>query len=184
MPIRLLIDTEFTDLQRPQLLSLGAVAQSESGQVVRECYVQRDATTAHAQKLRRQSNRFVQQHVWPILERHLGLSASSEQELAQPLVAMLRDVLAMQEGSVEVAYDYHADYDFFESLLQRFEPTGKLLSRLEPTPVAYLLGDEDAQAAMARSWQASLLQDGLPRHHALADARALAAAFHAVHDQP
>lgn len=182
MPARFFLDTEFTGLEEPRLLSLALVSHaSGGGEPPTEFYVQWDPACAAMRELQRASNRFVRQQVWPALKRCVGRCVTSQEGFAQAVADVLRRAIQTQGQAAEVAYDYHTDYDLLESLLMAYEPTRELLKHLTPVHIGYLLGDEDAKCAMERSWAASLASHQLPRHHALADARALRAAFVAVH---
>jgi len=48
---------------------------------------------------------------------------------------------------------------------------------LVPTHIGHLIGETDVRTAMEASWSASFAADGIKRHHALADARALRAGY-------
>jgi ABC-type anion transport system duplicated permease subunit len=52
---------------------------------------------------------------------------------------------------------------------------------LVPTHIGYLIGETDVATAMEASWKASFAADGIERHHALADARALRVGYLAMH---
>ena len=173
-----------------------------------EFYAELDLTAPAARGLCGQMNAFVRKEVRPQLGRQSaggpGLVCPSEQALGAALSQWLGEVrqLALQRVELylsggarppedprggfrlEVAYDYHTDFDLFERVLRACGDWEQWAPRLAPTPVAYLWGDEEALAGAKNSWEQSESREGLRRHHALADARALAYAFEAVHGGP
>lgn len=72
-----------------------------------------------------------------------------------------------------VAYDHHADLDLLEHALREAGMWQQWEGLLLPTHVGYLIGLPEVDAAMRDSWRSSFEVDGIERHHALADARAL-----------
>ncbi len=170
----LFLDTEFMPESPPRLLSL-ALVDGRGWQF----YGALDATEPRLRRALARSNRLVRTEVLPQLskgsEPHAGLP-----QLGRALATALSE---LGEPACDVAYDFHADFDLLEQALRAAGLWGGAngwAHRLEPVHVGYLLGEALAQAAMADSWAASAAA-GLGRHHALADARALAAAFRAVH---
>lgn len=81
--------------------------------------------------------------------------------------------------SIQVVYDYGADFGFVEELQKHV--AASVWSMLVPIHVGYLLEDVDGAEAADAEWARIGVERGLHRHHALADARALRARFHAVH---
>lgn len=206
----LFLDCEFTSLARPRLLSMGLCARPPEAQKKAfaqagnlEFYAELDLTAPAARGLCGQMNAFVRKEVRPQLGGQRlgrqGLLCPSEQALGRALSLWLGEVRRVASdpfggaqpngdaGSdlrLEVAYDYHTDFDLFERVLRASGDWEQWAPRLAPTPVAYLWGDSEAQAQAQLSWEQSEAREGLRRHHALADARALACAFEAVHGGP
>jgi hypothetical protein len=169
--LRLFLDCEFSSLEKPRLLSLGL---SDGGQL--EFYIELDVQGDVVRKLKREMSAFVLDTVVP----QMGLTGTvvpDEKSAGTTLAAWLE----RQPGALEVAYDYHVDFDLLESALKTVGAWNALQDRLVPTHVAYLWGDESALTQAEASWAESFASQGIDRHHALADARALARAFRAVH---
>ena len=175
MPTTLFLDCEFTDLAQPQLLSLALVSLDG-----REWYAQWSLDCARGSALAGQANSFVQDTVLPQFETLPQSGARSWAEFGQGLVAFLESIGTER---LEVAYDFHADFDLLESLLRNGGLWATWQTRLEPTHVGYLLGSPDSERAMEKAWHDSFMAQGLERHHALADARALRAAYLALHGE-
>jgi hypothetical protein len=166
--VQVFLDTEFTNLETPSLLSLALVADDG-----REHYVELDMNErANAGQAMEQASDFVRSTVLPMWSR-VPCAAATYAEMARRTSAWLAAL-----GPVEVLYDYSVDFELLERLLSVEEPGAR--PRLEPVHVGYLLDDADGKLAAARSLGLSTSQ-GLGEHHALADARALRARFHAVH---
>lgn len=171
----LFLDCEFTDLTRSRLLSLALVANDTS-----ELYLELTDPALH-----RRAGTFTRDTVLP----QFGLvprTVDSEAALGQALAEWLEEqgyVTGGGQPGVDVAYDYHTDFDLLERALRKAERWNLLSAQLRPTHVAYLLGEPDSDAAMEASWRESFAAQGIDRHHALADARALRAAFIAVHGE-
>ena len=90
-------------------------------------------------------------------------------------------LLELGELSIDILYDFHADMDLLEGSLRAAAIWTRLSPVLVPTHIGYLIGEPDVTTAMEASWIASFAADGIERHHALADARALRAGYLAVH---
>ena len=161
------IDCEFTSIETPQLLSIGLVA--EDG---RELYVEL-AGESHLMR----ASTFVLDTVVP----QFGLrprAVATKEELGQLVGAWLLD---FRHSSIDVAYDYHTDFDLLAQVLQGAGLWERLKDVLRPTHIGYLIGQMEVEAAMQRSWADSFARLGIDRHHALADARALRCGFLAMH---
>jgi hypothetical protein len=172
--LRLYIDTEFTSLEHPEGLSIGIVADDG-----REFYCEVDLRTRLGGKLLKRCGSFVVDEV-------VSQFGQRPQSIAEPTAigARLADwLIKLKVAELEVVYDYSADYELLERWLQSAAAAHKV-PKLVPTHVGYQLDQADALAAQEASWSVSESADGLRRHHALADARALRAAFRAVHDAP
>lgn len=105
--------------------------------------------------------------------------AASESALGR----LVGDRLLAESGGqvVDVAYDYDADFELLEHVLGGAGMWDQLKRVFRPTRVGYLMGEADVEAAMEMSWTASFVANGIGRHHALADARALRAGHVTVH---
>lgn len=101
-------------------------------------------------------------------------AVATEKEFGQRVGAWLLD---LGHSSIDVAYDYHADFDLLERALQYAGLWERLKTVVRPTHIGYLIGQDDVEAAMELSWMQSFAANGIDRHHALADARALRCGF-------
>lgn len=164
------IDCEFTSIGVPELLSIGLV--TDTG---KELYVEL-AGESHLAG----ASTFVLDTVAP----QLGLipdSVSTLPELGHLVGVWLLELVESDTAPLDVAYDYHADFDLLERALQAAGLWDRLQKVLRPTHVGYLIGDDSVEAAIEASWMASFAANGIGRHHALADARALKCGFTAIH---
>lgn len=161
------IDCEFTDFESPALLSIGLVADNGS-----QLYVEL-AGESHLAG----ASTFVLDIVVP----QFGLlphAVATQEELGQRVGTWL---IELGYSSIDVAYDFHTDFDLFERALQCAGLWERLDDVVRPTHIGYLIGQDDVEAAMERSWADSFAADGIDRHHALADARALRCGFGEMH---
>ncbi len=165
------LDCEFTSLASPLLLSVGL-----SGLDGAEFYGEYALGSSKLKQLVRKANTFSQDTVLP----QFGVLPQAY-ETSLELAKAVASWLASLPAPVQVAYDYGADFELLERLLQENHLWTSLEPRLVPTHVAYLWGDDSAQAAADESWRNTFAEHYVERHHALADARALKAAYRAVH---
>lgn len=167
------LDCEFTDLAKPELLSLG-LAGLESG----DAYVEFDAQCTEAAKRFKRASEFVHDTVLP----QFGLVADCQVQTAAEFGQRIAKALeSFGPGPLTVAYDYDADFALLQSVMRQAGCWAQWADRLVPTHVGYVLDTDAAQRAMDDAWSHSFATQGLERHHALADARALRAAFLAHH---
>ena len=163
------IDCEFTSIESPELLSVGLVADNG-----RELYVE---LTGESHLIG--ASAFVLDTVVP----QFGLmphAVATMEELGRRVGEWL---LEFFEQPIDVAYDYHTDFDLLERALQSAGLWERLKDIIRPTHIGYLIGQDAVEASMEMSWAASRIADGIDRHHALADARALLAGFLAMHGE-
>jgi 3' exoribonuclease, RNase T-like len=160
--MRAWIDCEFTDLDEPDLLSVGIV--SEAGQ---EFYLE-----LLDDVLERRSSAFVHDTVLPMFGVIAGARAASYLEFTTRAC----DFLLSLEEPIRVVFDYAMDRELLEHALQQAPRWAelKILLSWEFAPAAAYESDIGA-AAMEEVWRDEPVT-GLGRHHALADARALRAA--------
>ena len=90
-------------------------------------------------------------------------------------------LVALGESSLLICYDYSADMELLERALTDAGFWDRLKSVIVSQHVGYLIGEQLVERAMDASWRASLAADGIDRHHALADARALREGYVAMH---
>ena len=166
--MKVFIDAELTSLKAPDLLSIGLVADDG-----RECYVELAAGRRHV-------NAFVLERVVPQLGL-MPVRAATRQELGRRVGEWL---LALGQPSIDVVYDYHADFEWLEDALRSAGLRARLSGVLVPHKVGYLARQAHSDEAMDSSWTASSHANCIARHHALTDARALRAGYEAVYGTP
>jgi hypothetical protein len=162
------IDCEFTSLKNPVLLSIGLV--TDGGE---ELYIE-----ISNKKIWGVSSDFVIETVLPQFGR-IGHSVSTNAEVGQLIGCWFDQVQSGKQ--IDIAYDYHADFDLLEQALRDAGLWGRFEKILVPNHVGYMLGHELVVSAMDHSWKMSKLNRGIDRHHALADAIALKCSFESMH---
>jgi hypothetical protein len=147
------LDTEFTDFIQIDLISIGLVA--EDG---REFYAERNDYR------REDCSSFVIVEVLPLLNRVPGAKCSSAH-----LSFRLREWFASLEEPVTLVFDYPSDWELLAEALR-----GDLLAELPANLSETLLIGHDvvSDGNFKEAYEGSFGRDW-PRHHALADARAL-----------
>jgi len=147
--MNLFLDTEFTDFQQPDLISLGLV--SECGGY--EFYAERNDFD-----LARCSD-FVQSAVLPKLGQ--GQSGLNRTSLATALSAWLENIHAVDsQNPVLVLYDFDTDFELFCQALSDLIPP-------------WVDGINVADEVNPISWARAGLAESPNAHHALYDAREL-----------
>jgi len=168
------IDTEFTDLLQPRLLSLGMVSLEG-----REHYVELDVDDpAHAEVLSSASD-FVRFN--GVLEQWGRVPGAADTPLGMGsrTADWLLDMAGETSEPVVVCFDYSADHELLVECLQDAGQWEALRGVIRPANVDRLIGTITGELA-AEAEFAALRSRGLARHHALADALALRAAYLAV----
>jgi hypothetical protein len=150
---RVYLDTEFTKFVRPQLISLGLVA--ESGQ---EFYGE------STDFVRVQCSDFVLENVLPLLQG--GDAAASLDVLRVKLVRSL----AALPSPAEIISDFDGD---IELLLKLLQISAKEIERCNIAALTVLDGELVQSENFNRALDDYFASVDLPRHHALVDARAL-----------
>lgn len=152
------LDTEFTSLERPELISVGLVSE-----MAHEFYAELTDFP------RNKCSEFVCAEVLPLFGRVAG-APCTKVELSQRLRAWFR---SLGESTI-VIFDYDVDWELL-TLAFRFDG-GSVPASIE-TPLClsgFVVTDPVYQAAFNHS-----INDEWPRHHALADARATYAGYRA-----
>ncbi len=164
------LDTEFTDLSKPQLLSVGIVGEG----------VEFYAEVTDPQILNAASD-FVKDIVLPQFARMSG-AACSYSELCRRLAEFLSEMTAAlrDDEYIVVAFDFETDWELVkESLENAGKPGQRALSCLIPVDINHLVSQAAAELAQKSYFE---LQQWAPlaQHHALCDARALRIAHQAA----
>jgi hypothetical protein len=170
------LDTEFTDLLNPQLLSLGLVTLDG-----REHYVELDMSTDIGKARRQASSDFVRYDgvldLWGLVPG----AACTEWEMGRRTGEWLLELAQRSQGStrIEIAFDYSTDYGLLEYAIRDAGLWDRVREFVLPVDVGALTGTPEGDIA-AEECHRELRRQGLSRHHALADALALRAAYVAV----
>lgn len=167
------LDTEFTTLLNPELLSLGLVTLDG-----REHYAELDLTTDTGKVRVKASADFVRAGVldmWGLIPE----SACTEWEMGRRTAKWLLALAAESGTRVEVAFDYSTDYELMEYAIGDSGLWGRVREVVSPVNVNLLTGNIVGEFKAEVCYR-EISKRGLKRHHALADALALRAAYVAV----
>ena len=168
------LDTEFTDLAKPELLSLGMVSLNGL-----EHYSELDLATDVGQARCKVASEFVRDVVLPQWGAVRG-SACTELELgrrAGEFLLRLASRLTAADGPLTVGFDYEVDFRLLEDAISK----AGLIDQVRDARIATLnvgsLTDSLVSDYEAEECLRSLAHRGIDRHHSLADALALRAAY-------
>lgn len=168
------LDTEFTDLLAPELLSLSMVSGAGD-----EHYVEVDLESPVGAKTLAHASDFVRHN--GVLEqwgRVPGCTATHE-EMGLRTARWLQDQITRLGQPAFIAFDYAPDYELFEYLLRDAGQWDAVRELVRPVNVDELASRLDGALCAEAAYEAMRAR-GLERHHALADAHALRAACIAV----
>ena len=154
------LDTEFTQFEVPELISIALVA--EDG---REFYAESTSYT------RDKCSGFVRETVVPLLGRLPGAACTSKEELAERLSAWFQ---GLGESSI-VVYDFATDWHLLAAAMRGRESTSPIN---QYAAALHLNGYTICHPEFEKAQRAVYTPDW-PLHHALADARALMAGYRA-----
>jgi len=168
------LDCEFTDLLRPELLSIG-LAEFEGA----EHCVELDLGSGIGKARVKASSDFVQNggvlDLWGLVDGAKATQREMGRRTAEWLLA-----LAETSGTrVEVCLAYDPDWALMEYAIRDAGLWDRVRKVVAPTNVSPLTDTIDGELAAEECFQ-TLAARGLSRHHALADALALRAAYLAV----
>ncbi len=174
------LDTEFTDLLHPELLSIGLVTL-----VGREFYAELDLTTDAGKARVMVSSDFVRYggvlDFWGLVPGASGTEWDMGRRAGEWLLELAaRD--AQAETRIEVAFDYGMDYELMEYAIRQaglWDLVREVVLPVNVNPITGTITGELAAEAFFRE-MSKRGGRGLKRHHALADALALRAAYMAV----
>lgn len=168
------LDTEFTDLLAPELLSLALVSASGD-----EHYVELDiespssaSTLAHASDVVRHNGVLDQ---WG----RVPGSESTYEQMGLRTAVWLHDQIHRNGSPAYVAFDYPTDYELLAYVLRDTGQWDALRPFVRPANIAEISSRIDGALGAAAMYEA-MRGRGLERHHALADAHALRAACLAI----
>lgn len=168
------LDTEFTELLNPEILSVGLVTLDG-----REHYGELDLTTETGKARVKASSDFVRYDgvldLWGLVPG----AAGTEWEIGRRAGEWLLEIAAQSGSKVEVAYDYSTDYELLEYAIRDACLWDQVRQVVIPVNVNRITGTITGELAAEACFR-ELRARGLKRHHALADALALRAAYVAV----
>jgi len=169
------LDTEFTNFVSPALLSFSMVSLDKH-----EIYAELDLVLDPiGQERSRVASKFTRDVVISQFGR-MPASKCSAQELGERagewLIARARDA----RGRITIAYDYDGDFGLLRDALTAAGFWDRVQPVLLVENVYRGVSSAEGKRAAGASWLESSLYRGLERHHALADALALRAAWEAV----
>ena len=177
MTMLIFLDTEFTDLLNPELLSLGLVTFEG-----REHYGELDLSTETGQARVKASSDFVRYGGVLALWRRVPGAGGTEWEIGRRAGEWLLGLAAESSARMEVAFDYSVDYELMEYAIRDAGLWEQVREVVVPVNVNSITGTPAGELAA----EACLCElgkrggRGLQRHHALADTLALRAAYVAV----
>jgi hypothetical protein len=158
--IQVAIDIEFTSFESPELLSIGMCAKTGE-----ELYLELDVNEPVNQRTLSRSSTFVQDTVLS----QFGMVPGAAVRWDQVGIRLVRWLEELGADEVQLVHDYPLDFELLAfSVSSSPASTDALLRRLKPVMVGDIIEDD--------SWAPSEAH-GLFRHHALADARALASSL-------
>ena len=165
------LDTEFTDLLHPQLMSLALVAGDG-----REHYVELDLTSDDGRARVAASSDFVRYGGVLDLWGRVPGAGCTAWEMGRRTGKWLLGLAAECGERVEVAFDYSTDFGLLEEAVRDAGLWDRVREVVWPVNVASLVGTVEGELAAEACLQ-QLAPRSLARHHALADALALRAAY-------
>lgn len=168
----LFLDTEFTDLTSPLLLSLGMVALD--GQ---EHYVELDLATTEGKRRAGIASDFVHREVLSMWGR-VPDAACSTHDLGRRTGEWLT-ALYPTSAVIRIAFDYAVDWELMRDALMSAGAWAQLRDRLKPVDAIGILHSPEGEIAASHCFS-ELRRRKLFRHHALADAIALKEACRAA----
>jgi hypothetical protein len=161
------LDTEFTDLLEPELLSLAMVTSAGD-----EHYVELDLHTPEGERALSASSDFVADGGVAEQWGRVPGATSSHAGMASRTVEWLQEKVRSFGQPATIAFDHEIDFRLFKELVD-LAPGGKeVLRQVVPVNVSDITTRFDG-ALGADAVYAQLRRRGLARHHALVDAHAL-----------
>ncbi|MBY0233462.1 MAG: hypothetical protein K2W93_00670 [Burkholderiaceae bacterium] len=169
------LDTEFTNLEVPALLSFSMVSIDGF-----EIYAELDLALDPIGEARLvASSDFTRKTVIPQFGR-LPESKCSAREFGKRAGQWLLERAGGAGGKITLAFDYEEDFALLRDAMLEAGIWDRVRHILVPENIENITGCVEGVRAAEASWLESYLYRGIERHHALADALALRAAWRAV----
>lgn len=171
------LDTEFTNLLDPQLLSLGLVTLDG-----REHYGELDLASEVGKARVKASSGFVR-YTGGVLDQwgRVPGAVGTEWEVGRRAGEWLLGLAAERGQLVEVAYNFAADFELLERAVHNCGLFDAVRDAVMPVNVDAVTGTIEGVLAEEACFR-ELAKRNIGRHHALADALALRAAYIEVRD--
>lgn len=173
------IDTEFTDFLAPELLSVGLVTLDG-----RELYCELDLESVDGKDQIHRASEFVKFEgvlsQWGRIPNAACTAFDMGLRVGEWLIGLAAESQNPDE-IIDIAFDYGMDYELLEYSIRDtglWEQVRELVSPVNVNPITGTVAGELAADECFRELRCR----GLHRHHALADALALRAAYMAVKD--
>lgn len=177
MTMLVFLDTEFSDLLNPELLSLGLVTLDGC-----EHYGELDLTTEIGRARVKASSDFVRYggllDMWGLVPG----AAGTQWEMGRRAGEWLLDLAVESSTRIEVAFDYSMDYELLEYAIRDAGLWSQVREVVLPVNINAITGTINGEMAAEACFRELGKRGGrgLKRHHALADALALRSAYMAV----
>lgn len=165
--VQCFLDTEFTDLLNPQLLSLALVDHA-----FHEHYVELDMQCPEGLDRYKASSEFVRGHEVLGQFGKRPAAKATYWEMGRRTGEWLLAQAEACGSKVEVCFDYSADWDLLVEAVRNAGLWDRVREVVVPTDVDPLTGSRWGEIAAEQCYQQMALRD-LRRHHAVADAYAL-----------
>lgn len=168
------LDTEFTDLLHPELLSIGLVDLDGH-----EHYSELDLACEAGQARVKTSSDFVRCGVLDLWGQVEGAKATPWEMGRRAGEWLLKRAGGGQgdiAGRIEVCFDYSTDFELMEYAIRDAGLWDAVRQVVRPVNVNAVTGTIEGELAAEECFR-ELSRRGLQRHHALADAIALRAAY-------
>ncbi|MDP2448149.1 hypothetical protein [Polaromonas sp.] len=167
------LDTEFTNLLDPQLLSIGLASLD-----AREFYAELDLETDIGKTRVGAATEFVRDNgvigQWGMIPG----AAGTEWEMGRRAGEWILGLAADAGEKIEVAFDYSADFELLELSIRNAGLWDQVREVVLPRMIDAITGTITGELA-AEACYRDLMARSITRHHALADALALRAAYSA-----
>lgn len=169
------LDTKFTDLIQPELLSIGMAAED-----LQELYVELDLATPEGQLLRDVASDFVKHG--PVLEQWGRIPGATVPvlEMGRRAGQWLLKLHEEHQEPLTIAFNYSTDYELLGYATRDAGLWEQVREFVQPQDVDRLISTIEGELATEAAFQDIAKHRNLRRHHSLADALALRAAYEAV----
>jgi hypothetical protein len=172
----LFLDAEFTDMLNPELLSMAMVTRDG-----REFYAELDLKSPTGKARHAASSDFVKYGIFEFWGQVPGASCTAL-EMGRRAAEWLLMVAADTDSKLTMAFDYPMDYELLEYAIRDAGLWEQVRDVVVPLNINNVTGNITGELAAEHCYEQLCKPGGrgLHRHHALADALALRAAYIAL----